>query len=153
MTMNWAAAMSPSASQRRLFEAPGQHSMYARVLLEACRVGNRPEVGIEATSAMLTWTRLWDSESLRLRAEFAAELHAPPHQVLADLTRALDIATRQGALMPRLRAAAALLCFQQRSGNAVAIDAARRELASTLNELTEGRDLDEVKAATALLGA
>lgn len=137
----------------RLLEAPGQRSFYARVLLEACRISGRPDIGLRATTRMLPWTHLWDSETARLRAEFATALGAPAEHVLTDLTRALDIATRQGAVLPRLRAAAELLRFHRRHGGAAEIDAAHALVAGIIAGLTEGHNTPDVVEATELVAA
>jgi hypothetical protein len=74
--------------------------MHMRILLEACARGADPTTGLAAADEALRMGRgmqLWEAEIWRLRAEFRGALGGKPSMVESDLTRALELAQRQGA--------------------------------------------------------
>lgn len=80
--------------------APGALAMHMRILLEACARGADPTTGLAAADEALRMGRgmqLWEAEIWRLRAEFRGALGGKPSMVESDLTRALELAQRQGA--------------------------------------------------------
>jgi hypothetical protein len=71
-----------------------------RLLLGAHAIIGDPESGLAAAdeTLRLEGTRIWEAESRRLRAEFLAGLGGDRADVDAELTRAAEVARRQGAL-------------------------------------------------------
>lgn len=87
--------------------APGFHGLMMRIMLEACATAGEAQAGLAAAEEMLELgggAQLWEAETRRLRAEFLAALGAAPQEVEAELTRALEVAQRQGARSFELRA-------------------------------------------------
>jgi hypothetical protein len=87
-------------------------------------------------------------ELYRMRAR-AVERQAPGDPAVeADLQRALALASRQGAWLHALRAAADLVRVQRRRGGAAASERSLREIHG---RFTDGLDLPDLEAARALL--
>jgi DNA-binding SARP family transcriptional activator len=134
--------------------APGMQAMVARVLLEACAVAGDARTGLVAADRALGLdgnVRTWESEARRRRAEFLAALGAPGDEVEAELRRALEVARRQGARLPELRAAASLLRRRVDTGDERPLRQARERLEAVVGTLPEGRDLPDLREAIALL--
>ena len=88
---------------------PGFHALLMRILLEACAAAGEAEAGLAAADEALrmgSGTELWEAEIRRLRAEFLGALGADPSEVEAELTRAIEVASGQGARPFALRARA-----------------------------------------------
>lgn len=88
---------------------PGFHALLMRILLEAFAAAGEPGAGLAAADEALRMgggTELWEAEIRRLRAEFIGALGAAPRDVEAELTRAIQVAGRQGARAFALRARA-----------------------------------------------
>jgi hypothetical protein len=78
-----------------------------RILLEACAAAGETDAGLPAADEALRMgggTELWEAEIRRLRAEFLSALGADPCGVAAELSRAIEVAGRQGARPFELRA-------------------------------------------------
>ena len=87
--------------------APGVPGLLARLLLDALTRAGEPDAGVAAADEALEsggGAQLWEAEIRRLRAEFLAARGAPPEEVEAELTRAVEVAERQGARPFELRA-------------------------------------------------
>ncbi|MGC0334844.1 DNA-binding SARP family transcriptional activator [Streptomyces sp. SAI-170] len=83
-----------------LAPAPGVPGVTTRLLLEDYAVAGEPAAGLALADEALGMGRgaeLWEAEIRRLRATFLATQGAPPHQVRAELGRALAVARRQRA--------------------------------------------------------
>ena len=111
-----------------------------------------PRPGSPPPRARSGWTSPFGkAEARRLRAEFLVALDAPQDEIEAELERALQTARRQGARALELRAATSLLRQRQRRGDGPAVCAARAALQTILDELSEGRDTQDVREAKLLL--
>jgi DNA-binding SARP family transcriptional activator/tetratricopeptide (TPR) repeat protein len=80
--------------------APGIHTIFMRILLEAYATAGEARLGLEAADEALAMgggAQLWEAEVRRLRAEFLAALDAGPQELEAELGRAVAVAERQGA--------------------------------------------------------
>jgi DNA-binding SARP family transcriptional activator len=134
---------------------PGLRAWLLRLLLEAYLVTGDAAGGLAATKLGLpdvAGVRLWEAETHRLRAEFLAALHAPNHQIEAELGLALDVARRQGARALALRAATGLLRHRLAGGDDQGAAEAARLVTAMVEGLPEGRDNPEVREA-ALMAA
>jgi len=80
--------------------APGFRATLMRLLLGAHAIIGEPEAGLKVADDVLRLdgTRIWEAETRRLRAEFLAGLGGDRADVEAELTRAAEVAHRQGAL-------------------------------------------------------
>jgi hypothetical protein len=80
--------------------APGFRATLMRLLLGAHVVIGDPESGLAVAdeALRLDGTRIWEAETRRLRAEFLAGVGGDRADVDAELTRAAEVADRQGAL-------------------------------------------------------
>jgi hypothetical protein len=134
--------------------APGMQAMVARVLLDGCVAAGDARTGLVAADRALGrdgGVRTWVSEARRRRAELLAALGAPAEEVEAELGRALEVARAQGARLLELRAAASLLRRRLDGGDDRATGQARARLAAVMDRLPEGRDLPDLREASALL--
>ncbi len=80
--------------------APGMNGLLMRILLEACASAEAARAGLAAADEALEMgggAQLWEAEIRRLRAEFLSALGAGRDQVEAELTRAIEVARRQGS--------------------------------------------------------
>jgi tetratricopeptide (TPR) repeat protein len=81
--------------------APGQQASIVRLLLAAHAVAHDATAGLHVADEELASgspVRLWEAEVRRLRARFLARLGGQPSEIDAELRRALQVATQQGAL-------------------------------------------------------
>ena len=88
---------------------PGFHALLMRILLEAFAAAGEAGAGLAAADEALRMgggTELWEAEIRRLRAEFISALGAAPRDVEAELMRAVQVASGQGAQAFALRARA-----------------------------------------------
>jgi predicted ATPase len=103
----------------------------------------------EAIESNQQWCR---AELLRTKADIVLGLGAPGAAELTEdlLTRALDVARKQGALSLELRAATSLARFREREGRG---EEGRALLRSTYARFSEGFDTPDLVAARALIDA
>jgi DNA-binding SARP family transcriptional activator len=135
--------------------APGMQAMVARVLLEASLAAGDVETALAAADRALgdqDNVRTWESEGRRRRAELRAAQGAPDAEVEAGLVEALTVASRQGARLFELRAAASLLRRRLDAGDGRSVDEARSRLAAVLDAFPEGGGTPDLREAAALLG-
>jgi tetratricopeptide (TPR) repeat protein len=143
------------ADTRRADHAPGLRAHMVRVLLEACAVAGDARTGLAAADWALAWgdaDRLWEAETRRLRAAFLAALGAPGAEIEAELGRALQIASRQGARLFELRTAPSLLRHRLEHGGGPGLHAARELLTNIVHRFVDGHDTQDVREAARLLG-
>src|SRR4029453_10168575 len=121
--------------------APGMQAMVARVLLEASLAAGDVETALAAADGApgdQDNVRTWESEGRRRRAELRAAQGAPDAEVEAGLVEALTVASRQGARLFELRAAASLLRRRPDAGDGRSVDEARSRLAAVLDAFPAG---------------
>jgi DNA-binding SARP family transcriptional activator/tetratricopeptide (TPR) repeat protein len=90
---------------------PGFHALLMRILLETLVAAGEPQSGLVAVDEALKMgggAELWEAEIRRLRAGLLGALGAASHEVEAELSRAIEVAQRQGARAFELRARADL---------------------------------------------
>ncbi len=90
----------------------------------------------------------FDAEYHRIRGELLRQLDRPAAEIEECFREAIEVATTQGALAWKLRAAASLARLQASHG---ANKEARDLLAPVYDQFTEGFDLADLKDAKALL--
>ena len=127
---------------------------FASLLGEALGNAGQPEAGLaeverSLASANRRGARFQISEILRVKGDLLTILSASNRsEAQTYYNEALATADRQGAKLPKLRAAIRLARLA--SGKR-AVDSARNTLQSAYDAITEGRDTSELKAAKALL--
>jgi tetratricopeptide (TPR) repeat protein len=133
--------------------APGMRASIVRLLLEAYALTGEVEAGLALTERALASgdAGLWESEALRLRAEFLAAADAPWDDVETHLKRAREVAQRQGARIFALRAVASTVRLLQPRGGTLALREARASLRALVDDLAEAAGTQDVLEARSLL--
>ena len=124
------------------------------LIAEACGKAGQIEEGLRVVAEGLaavsdTGERFWESELYRLQGVLQLALSMDNQaEVETCFWQALDIARRQQAKSPELRATMSLSRLWQRQGKR---DAARQLLAEVYDWFTEGFDTADLQEAKALL--
>ena len=133
----------------------GAHRPYYLALLaEACGHTGQAGEGLSLLAESLDWVektdeRTWEAEIHRVKGELLL-VQSSQNQAEAEacFNRAIDVARRQSAKSPELRAAVSLTRLWQRQGK---VSEARDLLAPVYNWFSEGFGMTDLKEAKALL--
>ena len=137
--------------------APGQRTMYRRVLVESYAATGNADEGLKAASQLLELSegvRLYEAEGHRMRAGFLSALGVPDAEVEAEYQMALDVARQQGGKTFELRTLTDLVHYRLERGDRAGFGEAQTALAELIANLPETQDnlnMREASSALAIL--
>ena len=136
----------------RLWITPGFGASIRRLLLDALAIAPQEGDGLATAEEALEFpdgARLWEPELRRLKAQLLSATGEEPSAAESELERSLAVARRQGAVMPAIRTANALL--EHRLVHGGDLLPVRAALEDALAEVEKGADSSDLARARSFL--